>query len=342
MVKPFLDKSLSIISIKKIARNLFFPFPPPYSLKSTVLIEISSNCNAKCIFCNYRMSYRTRSIISVEQFTKIAKSCVAGGFQFLNLTSAGGENTLNPEFVDIIIAGKKAGFKYIGTYTNGILLHRFDPGKLLTSGINEIAISFPSFEPEYFKSIYGVNAFNDFRKSIEGLLTEHARTDSSVKIIFEPRTLLNEEELRNAPFYKTFVRGFLNDRITIIEPLRVFDSWCGAIKQKDLLPGMRLARITRKSIPFKRIYLCNRMFPFSILCNGDVRFCGCVYDSTVETENDPLYVDSLKNHCDFNELMKKNKEKIKQIRIDFINGRLPSLCRKCTLYTPVITKGMEL
>ncbi|MDD5673069.1 MAG: radical SAM protein [Chitinivibrionales bacterium] len=327
---------------RRLARNLFFPFPAPHSRKAMALIEISSVCNAKCIFCNYRFGHRTKLLLPKEKFQRIAGACVAKGFQNLSLTSVGGENTLNPEFIDIIATAKAVGFKYIVTHTNGILLHRHNPGKLLTSGVDEIGISFPGFESGLFSTIFGTNGFDDFKKSIQGLLTEHARLNSSVRIIFDPRTTLTRKALLESEFCREFVQRFLNDRVIIQEPTQVFDSRSGAIKPHDLLPGMRLRHVTIKSLPFKKTFLCEKMFALSVLCNGNVRFCGCVFDASIDTENDPLYIDSLKNFKDFGDFLDHNIEKIHRIRTDFQNGILPSLCRKCTLYIPVSTKGIEL
>jgi hypothetical protein len=135
---------------------------------------------------------------------------------------------------------------------------------------------------------------------------------------------------------KDFVSQFISDKVRITKPLRVFDTWGGEIKQNDLIKGMKVDRKPLKSVyPIKKVFLCNRMLSIGVLANGDVRLCNCRYDSTIETEEDSLFIDNVRNYNSFRDLIIKNENKINKIKSDFIHGELPALCKKCPFYIPV-------
>lgn len=274
--------------------------------------------------------------MSVKKFSDIARSAVSFGFKFLDLTCLTGELFLHKDALTIIETAKAAGFAHIGAYTNGIVLHRFDMERLLTSGLDALLVSFPGFDELAYQKIYQIDGFKEFRTSVEKLLTIHQQMGSKVHVIFEPRTNLTAKQIVRSDFYNQVVKKFVSDQIVLREPLQVFDTWGGDIKKDDLLAGMRLDINPLKSIaPLKRTYLCNRILEIGVLANGDVRLCDCRCDSDVETNCDSLLVDNLAAYDSLEDLLQKNTEKIDVIRRDFERGKLPALCRKCPFYLPV-------
>jgi len=321
----------------KSIRNVFFPNKFNGALEKTINIEVSSICNAKCIFCPYRLSYRSKKLMPTNEFRKIAESAVKLGYENLDLTSPSGEFFIRNDALEIIRIAKQVGFKHVGTYTNGISLYKFEAKELLESGIDAILVSFPGFEDDnVYESVFGVKQIQSFKRSITALLETHRRLKSNVCVIFEPRTYLTLEQIKESEFYECFVSKFVSNKIRISEPLRVFDSWGGEIKKKDLIKGMKVDINPIKSIhPFKKVYLCCRLLYVGVLANGDVRMCNCRYDSTIETEEDSLFIDNLRNYGSLYDLILKNENRIKRIRSNFIHGNLPELCKKCPFYNPV-------
>jgi len=322
--------------VAKSVRNILFPLTSIDVIKKTIAVEVSSICVAKCIFCTYRLGYRTKKIMKVEEFKYIAESAVKLGYENLDLTSPSGELFVSNNAIKIIQIAKEAGFKHIGTFTNGILIHRFKTEELLTSGIDVLLISFPGFNDKIYEEIFGVKKYREFEKSTIELLEIHKKINSRVMIIFEPRTYLTLRQIKESDFYKNYLSQFISDKIFIKEPLRVFDSWGGEIRQKDLIRGMKVDRNPLKSIyPLKKVFLCIRLLSIGVLANGDVRLCNCRYDSTIETEKDSLCIDNIKKYESFIDLMIKNEKKINKIKTDFIHGKLPALCKNCPFYIPV-------
>lgn len=322
--------------IGKSIMNCFFPLKDLGNIVNTVSIEISSICNANCIFCIYRYGYRKKQIISVEEFKKIAVSAINLGYENLDLTSPSGELFTNRSVIEIIRTAKNAGFKHIGTYTNGILLYKYDMYALLTSGINALLISFPGFDRNLYLEIFQADKLEEFEKSIIQLLETHKKIDSKVIIILEPRTYLSVDKIRRGSFYENVVSKFTNDIVFIREPLRIFDSWCGEIKKEDLIKGMKIDICPMKSIyPLKKTYPCLRIFMVGVLVNGDVRLCNCRYDRTIGTDEDSLFIGNLYDYENLEELIDQNVGKIEKIRYEFCSGRIPRLCRKCPFYRPL-------
>jgi hypothetical protein len=329
--------------IAKSVRNIFFPSKPRIDLRRVITVEVSSICDAKCIFCAYTLDLREKKLASLEWFTSVARSSVALGYKHIDLTSLTGELFTHKNAIEIIRAAKKAGFETVSTYTNGLQLHRFDAEQLLSSGINYLFISTPGFSEELYESVFGVRRYADFKKSITQLLETHKRLRSSVHICFEPRTFLKMKQLQESDFYKSFIAHYINDRVQFNKPLRVFDTWGGTIGVNDMMGGMKIDRNPLKSIaPLKKVHPCERLYQVAVQANGDVRLCNCRYDSTIETEHDSLRIDSLSHHHDLEALMAQNAEKIRLVRTNFVNGKLPELCKKCSFYTPVRADLMNM
>lgn len=320
--------------IGKSIRNIFFP--DKKKINRMITIEISSICNARCIFCNYRFGYRKKKTMDTEDFKKIAESCIQLGYDDLSFTSMGGEVFTHKNAVEIIKIAKNKGFNGISCFTNGISIHKYDVEGLLRSGINHIFISFPGFSEDLYEEIFQVRKFSDFKESIMILLKTHRKINSRVKIEFLPRTYLTEEEIFKSEFYTSFVSKYMSDLVYFDEPLYFYDSWGGEIDSSQLIMGMKVDMNPLKSLyPFKKTYLCHFMLRFAVFANKDVRLCNCRYDSTIETSKDTLYIANLGNYSSLEELMLRNRAKIDKIRTDFINGNMPELCRKCPLYLPV-------
>jgi hypothetical protein len=273
--------------------------------------------------------------MDVETFRKNAKDCFELGYKRLNFTSMGGELFIHPQAIEIIKIANAVGFEYIDVYTNGILLNKFDMNDLLTSGLTSLKISFPGFDQNEYKLVYGVDKYDDFISSLLQLLETNYLSKNPINIILEPRSRISLDEIYQNNTYITLISKYVPKYVTINKPILRYDSWGGEIKQSDLPKGLKLEINPIKSIyPLKKVNLCSRLVDFAILANGDVRLCNCRYDSTIETEEDGLFIENLSNYDSIESLLLSNSQKIEKIKTDFIHGKLPKLCHGCTFYTP--------
>ena len=147
----------------KSIRNIFFPSKVAIDIKKTIAIEVSSICNARCIFCSYKLGYRSRTMMKLEDFRRISKSAIKLGYECLDLTSPGGELFMHKDAIKIIRTAKDAGFKHIGTFTNGTLIYKYNIEDLLNSGIDALLISFPGFTDDIYEEIFGAGKFKNLR-----------------------------------------------------------------------------------------------------------------------------------------------------------------------------------
>ncbi len=333
-LRTFIASHQPLRVISRSIRNVFFP--QKRVLNRMITVEVSTLCNARCIFCNYRFGYRKKSIMNLDSFRSIAESSIRLGYEDLSLTSMSGELFTHENAVQIIKAAKAAGFNGIFCFTNGILIHKHNIEELLTSGITHIFISFPGFSEKLYEQIFKVSTFSDFKKSIQMLLKTHKSLDSKVKISFLPRTYLTLREIKDSEFYRSCISHYISDLVDMDEPLYFYDTWGGDIDSSQLVEGMTVDLNPLKSIhPFKKTYPCNMMLRFGILVNGDVRLCNCRYDSTIGTTKDSLYIGNIADHNNLESFMLANKVKIEKMRHEYINGNMPALCKKCPMYTPV-------
>lgn len=276
-------------------------------------------------------------MLSVDEFRTIAQSCVAMGYEHLDLTPLWGEILTHKDIITILSIAKAVGFKSVGCYTNAILLHRFNIQDFLRSGIDTLLISFPGFDKHVYEEVFGVDKYDEFKQSVSQLLETHRQLQSPVEIIFEPRTYLTLREIQESDFFKNTLSQYFNHYLVkMTEPLRVFDTWVGGLTKKDLIHNMRLDINPVKSIaPLKKNYQCVRLSIFGIHANGDVQLCNCQYDPNRGTANDSLYIANYKQYSSLEELFEMNRTKIEAIKKNFVNGKLPLLCQRCPIYIPV-------
>ncbi len=258
------------------------------------------------------------------------------GYRRLNLTSMGGELFVHDKAIEAIEMACDIGYETIETYTNGILLYKFDLKRLLLSGITTMKISFPGFCRQIYRDVYGVDRFDEFAKSIILLLDTHRQIDSTVKIVFEPRSPISFKSLLSSRFYMEKIEPYVSQNVYMNKPIVRYDTWGGKIKAGMLPDGMKIEiNPIKRLLPNSKVHLCSMMQNFGVLANGDIRICNCRYDSSIESEIDGLYIDNVFKHNSLNDAISSNREKIRQKRIDFIDGRLPELCKNCTFYLPV-------
>jgi MoaA/NifB/PqqE/SkfB family radical SAM enzyme len=114
-------------------------FQKSYPELDWVQIEISSHCNAACIYCphtEYRHTWRHRHLpkVAVKRlipaFTKTTLIYLQGW----------GEPLLHPDFFDLLKIAKNTGCM-VGTTTNATLLNKEQVGQLIEEGLDIIGFS---------------------------------------------------------------------------------------------------------------------------------------------------------------------------------------------------------
>jgi len=116
--------------------SFFIPFVPFRPVEAC--INVTDNCNSKCITCS-AWENRSRDELTTEEITQILAQLRGLGITYLNIT--GGEPLLRRDLPYIIGKARELKFKKIQLSTNAILLTREKVQSLLDCGLNTIDIS---------------------------------------------------------------------------------------------------------------------------------------------------------------------------------------------------------
>jgi hypothetical protein len=135
------------------------------------------------------------------------------------------------------------------------------------------------------------------------------------------------QECQASQDYIDNVAPFVSEHVHV-SAMSVFDSWSGAIKQEDLLPGMVL--LDGEKSGSKRIP-CGRMFILQVLSDGAIRQCGCRVDSFAAKDELVIgHVDDMTLEQAFNSKAARNNI------ASFVKGDLLDVCRVCSWYSPEV------
>jgi MoaA/NifB/PqqE/SkfB family radical SAM enzyme len=123
-------------------------FPRNYPQLDWIQVEISSYCNASCIYCPhcaFRSNWQNR-FLPLGAFRKLVPAFSNTHLVYLQ---GWGEPFTHPQFFEMLKIAKKAGCR-VGTTTNGTLLDRESIKKMVRQGLDVIGFS-----------LAGVNKKND-------------------------------------------------------------------------------------------------------------------------------------------------------------------------------------
>ena len=148
------------------------------NIPSYLFLEISSVCNAKCIFCPYRFNKRKKAIIKDEIFYEAVSQYKEMGGKRIDLTPMQGEPFIDKTIINKIRYINTFGFENVHIYTNAILLHTFDLDELLDAGLTSISISTSVPDQESFLKTFGVDKYSFVINNISNLLNVFSPTTS--------------------------------------------------------------------------------------------------------------------------------------------------------------------
>lgn len=113
-------------------------------------IEATNNCNLSCIFCPRSKITREKGYMDMKLYKHIIDDAVDFGILAISLHGFG-EPLLHPDIIDMIKYAKEKGIRTVSFNTNGMLLSEDFSLKLIESGLDNIAVSIDSINPEIYK-----------------------------------------------------------------------------------------------------------------------------------------------------------------------------------------------
>jgi AdoMet-dependent heme synthase len=124
--------------------------------------QINNKCNMNCTFCFQKQNRDSNEI----NFTHILKSLNELKPTLKTVWITGGEPLLSEKLLFKIIKEAKKRNHYVGISSNGLLLNKFTE-QLIKAGIDEVRVSFDSFNKQEFETIRGCpNSFEIVKQNI--------------------------------------------------------------------------------------------------------------------------------------------------------------------------------
>ncbi len=290
-----------------------------------LVLQVTNICNANCIFCGYQYLKRPKTILPMDLFRKAIDEFTSLGGGDVVFTPPVGEPLIDPDFLEkIYYARSKPNIRVCGFYTNGILINKVGARAIIRSGVEGITISIPGFDAQAYLRIFRTNQWDCVYSGIINLLRENALTGNKVNISLVLRSDISIRKLLKAPAYKE-----LKKYKFFLEYNMFYDNWGGLIKQKDLIPRIRLRKIPKKTEPCFLLY-----GPPLILANGDMTLCGC-RDLNGDTE---LVRGNIRNKSI---LEMWQDPGVDNVRKGFCLSRYPKICQACSFYNDLSGFRME-
>ena len=150
-------KSLDYDSLEKVA-----PFP------KNALIELTSACNHRCIFCTNPRMNRRRQRMSEDVFKNFVTEAYDLGLEEIGFYTTG-EPLVSRDLENFIRMSAEIGVGYIYITTNGALANIEKMKNLIDAGLNSIKFSINAGTREAYKLIHGKDDFDKVLKNIRDL-----------------------------------------------------------------------------------------------------------------------------------------------------------------------------
>jgi len=320
MIQLFFRKALTkVLGISQWLIGYMMPISPILEravLKPQCLgIETTNICNANCVFCGYQYMKRPKGTMRMDIFEKAIRDFIYIGGGDIRLTPIVGDPLVDDYLLERIkYARKFKEIKRIGFFTNGILLRKIGYKDLLFSGVTDIDISL-ELEKDRYKEIYRVDAFDRVAENILALCETNRELNNPVTISINLR--LGKFKVDSILFKKI---KEVNKNITYQS---YYDSWSGKIKQADLPDFMLLRTLRRKRKPCYFLYV----EPL-VQWDGNITACPCR-----DLDGDAEF--SLGNIVEKSLIEMWRSDKLRNLRISFFEGKIPSMCSGCRHYNDI-------
>ncbi|MCX7943056.1 MAG: radical SAM protein [Deltaproteobacteria bacterium] len=128
-------------------------------------LRTTKRCNNHCIFC-HDSEVQDGSIIDKETLKRDIKEAFQKGYNRLILS--GGEPTIHPDIIELVLFAKICGYDWIQIISNGrMFAYKKFTESMINAGLNEVTISFHSHKREILESL--TDSQDSYRQTIAGI-----------------------------------------------------------------------------------------------------------------------------------------------------------------------------
>lgn len=148
-------------------------------------VRLTRLCNQRCIFCLDSWNHNGTYVDTAQLFQYIELGQRLGRER---LILSGGEPTIHPDYVKFIRHGRRVGYDWIQTVTNGMMFAYPEfTRKCLQAGLDEVTMSIHGHTPKIQDRLTGVKGA--FDKAIQGI--------RNIKALSGGRTVINIDVVIN-------------------------------------------------------------------------------------------------------------------------------------------------
>jgi MoaA/NifB/PqqE/SkfB family radical SAM enzyme len=315
-------------------------------------VEISSCCNANCIYCPhfaYRKNWQNR-YLPIDAFRNLIPAFLKTELVYLQ---GWGEPFTRPQFFEMLKLAKKAGCK-VGTTTNGTLLNRRIIEKLVIEDLDIVGFSLAGIDKKNDKIRKGTR-IKKVLKCIEEIHRAKSKYGSDKPRIHIAYMLIRfglaeleklPEFLRSTGADQTVVSSLSFVAFPAMESESILST--GAKEYSEL--KQRLIHIRDDSVkkgaevhfhivsPLKNQFSCSENIPHAVVVGSDGSISPCVMKQIPVQMENFFYVKGqkhLQQNLYFGNICKDplnsiwHRKEYQEFVRDFQMGRAPKICRNC-------------
>jgi MoaA/NifB/PqqE/SkfB family radical SAM enzyme len=327
----------------------FLPKHHPYL--DWIQVEISSHCNASCIYCPhfaFRTNWQNR-FLSLGAFRGLMPAFAKTHLVYLQ---GWGEPFLHPQFFEMLQIAKKAGCM-VGTTTNATLLNRKTIEKLVGQGLDVIGFSLAGIDQKNDKIRKGTS----IKKVLERMEQIHRTKDKygarnpAIHIAY---LLLRSglDDLENLPQFlantgaaQTVVSSLSYVVSPEMEKESMLASGAEYLELKD-----RLLEVRREAVklgadvhfhlvsPARNNFSCSENIPGAVVVGSDGSLSPCVMKQIPVQGRNAYWINRqahVQQNLSFGEIQNESLNTIwhrkpyRQFIREFCNGKGPVPCQNC-------------
>lgn len=300
-----------------------------FNPQQSLLVSPSNICNARCVFCAYPYikgkGGHPPGVMTFSVFEKVLREYEAAGGRDVQFTPQQGDALTDPGLLEKIeLVTRRSRVRSAGFYTNGLLLAKNARyRRLVDSGLSCISVSLAGCDREWYKKVYGVDAYDQVMEGLRLLLEYNRQRGWPVDVTLRFRNAQMPGQICRSPDFQRYIKPHLNTHVRYNFTVN-FDNWGGVVTESNMVGCMRMKKALKDiNLP------CRGLFAYFILHDGSVRLCGC---RVKETEHDEMVSGHLQTDSLANIAASAAAQKI--IR-GFYEGIRPDVCQECSLFTPV-------
>lgn len=159
-------------------------------------IELTNECDIRCLMCERRFMKRPKGMMSMEMFCSIIDECEKIGVDSVKL-NLWGEPTLHNELIDMVRYAKENSSLIVQFNTNANRMTPTISRGLIMAGLDKLTISIDGVKKETYAQIRRGGSFDKVIGNVKGLLDIKREMKSALPLVTLQiiRMTINENEV---------------------------------------------------------------------------------------------------------------------------------------------------